>query len=119
MNRAKVLKHKNDTRLKRKRKIRGKISGTPECPRVSIFKSNKHVYAQVIDDVAANTLVASDGAVLKLKANKEDAKILAKDLADKMKAKNIETVLFDRNGYLYHGVVATFADALRENGIKL
>jgi large subunit ribosomal protein L18 len=119
MNRAKVLKHKNAARIKRKTKIRGKISGTAECPRVSIFKSNKYVYAQVIDDVAANTLAAADGAVLKLRANKEDAKKLAKDLADKMKAKNIETAVFDRNGYLYHGVIASFADALRENGIKL
>ncbi|CZE46093.1 50S ribosomal protein L18 [Campylobacter geochelonis] len=116
---ANVYKRKISLRIKRKRRIRAKISGCATCPRVSIFKSNRTVYAQVINDVNSTTLCASDGKVLSLKANKEGAKALAKDLAAKLKDKGIEQVVFDRNGYVYHGVVASFADALRENGIKL
>jgi large subunit ribosomal protein L18 len=114
-----VLKRKLALRKKRKLRVRGKISGTSECPRISIFKSNRTVYAQAIEDVTCTTLAAADGHKLGLKANKEGAKALAKVLADALKAKGIERAKFDRNGYLYHGVVATFADALRENGITL
>lgn len=116
---TKILKAKLALRLKRKKRIRAKISGTAECLRVSIFKSNRTLYVQAINDDSATTLVASDGHKLGLKANKEGAKALAKDFADKLKAKGITKAVFDRNGYLYHGVVAAFADALRENGIKL
>ena len=114
-----VLKRKLALRQKRKLRVRGKISGTPECPRISIFKSNRTVYAQAIEDVASTTLAAADGHKLGLKANKEGAKVLGKSIADALKAKGIEKAKFDRNGYLYHGVVAAFADALRENGIAL
>jgi len=114
-----IQKRKNRVRLKRKARVRGKISGTSTHPRVSIFRSNKHVYAQAIDDVAGVTLASADGRAMGLKANREDAKKVANALADALKAKNIESVVFDRNGYLYHGVVASFADALREAGIKL
>ncbi len=113
-----IQKRKNKLRIQRKRRVRGKISGTESLPRVSIFKSNKHVYAQAIDDVAGVTLAAADGRKMGLKSNVEDAKKVAVAMADALKAKNIETVVFDRNGYLYHGVVAAFADALREAGIK-
>lgn len=116
---AKVLKRKLALRVKRKKRIRAKISGTAECLRISIFKSNRTVYAQAINDVNGTTLVASDGRKLGLKANKEGAKALAKDLASKLSSKGITEAVFDRNGYLYHGVVAAFAEALRENGIKL
>ncbi|BCX80235.1 50S ribosomal protein L18 [Campylobacter sp. 19-13652] len=116
---AKVLKRKLALRVKRKKRIRAKISGTAECLRISIFKSNRTVYAQAINDVAGTTLVASDGRKLGLKANKEGAKALAKDLASKLSSKGVTEAVFDRNGYLYHGVVAAFAEALRENGIKL
>lgn len=119
MDRAKIIKKKIELRDKRKKRIRAKICGTSECPRLSIFKSNKHFYAQAIDDVKAHTLASVDGAKANLKANKEDVKKLAVELANSLKDKNITTVVFDRNGYLYHGVVASFADALRENGIKL
>jgi large subunit ribosomal protein L18 len=119
MSRAKVIAKKVALRAKRKARVRAKISGTPDFPRVSVFKSNKYISAQVIEDINATTLVHSDGASLKFTSNKEGAKALAADLAAKLKEKNIETVKFDRNGYQYHGVVAAFADALRENGIKV
>ena len=114
-----IQKRKNRLRVQRKKRVRAKISGTAELPRVSIFKSNRHVYAQAIDDVAGVTIAAADGRKMGLKANIEDAKKVAVAMADALKAKNIEKIVFDRNGYLYHGVVASFADALREAGIKL
>jgi large subunit ribosomal protein L18 len=119
MSRAKDLAKKNSLRLRRKRRIRGKISGTSELPRLTVFKSNKYFYAQAIDDVAGNTLASVDSRAMKLTVNKENVVQVAAKLAENLKAKNIETVVLDRNGYLYHGVVAAFADALRDNGIKL
>ncbi len=116
---ANVLKRKIALRIKRKKRVRSKITGTQARPRVSIFKSNRTIYAQVINDTIASTICASDGHKLGLKANKADAVKLAADLAQKMKKANIEEAVFDRNGYLYHGVIANFADALRQNGIKL
>lgn len=116
--RESVQRRKNRLKIKRKRRVRGKIVGTSERPRVSVFKSNRHFYAQAIDDSKGHTLAYSDGAKMGLRANKEDVKKVAEDLANKLKALQIETIVFDRNGYLYHGVVASFADALRENGIK-
>jgi large subunit ribosomal protein L18 len=117
--RTKLLKQKNALKARRIRRIRGKISGTAECPRVALFKSNKHLYAQAIDDVAGVTLASVDGKKLGEKANKEAASNVAKAFADNLKAKGIEKVVFDRRGNLYHGVVASFAEALRENGITL
>ena len=114
-----IQKRKNRLRTQRKARVRGKIFGTAELPRLSIYRSNKHVYAQAIDDNAGHTLAAVDGAKLGLRANKEDAKKLAAEMAKALEAKNISQVVFDRNGYLYHGVVAAFADGLREAGIKL
>lgn len=114
-----ILKRKIALRLKRKRRIRAQISGTKDCPRISIFRSNRTVYAQAIDDVANTTICASDGKKLNLKANKDGSVALAKDLATKLKKAKISQAVFDRNGYLYHGVIAAFADGLRENGIKL
>ena len=119
MSRVKDIAKKNALRLKRKRRIRGKISGTAEKPRVSVYKSNKYLYAQAIDDTAGNTLVAISSKSMDLTINKENAVKVAQEFASKLKQKQIETVVFDRNGYLYHGVVKTFADTLRENGIKL
>lgn len=116
---ANVLKRKISLRIKRKRRVRANISGSVTLPRVSIFKSNRTIYVQAIDDVNGATLCASSGKTLGLKANKADAAKLAKDFAEKLKSAKISEVVFDRNGYLYHGVIASFADALRENGIKL
>lgn len=116
---ANVLKKKLALRAKRKRKIRASIFGVATCPRISIFKSNRRVYAQAINDENGTTICVSDGKKLDLKANKEGAKALASDFAKKLNEAGIKEAVFDRNGYLYHGVVAAFADALRENGIKL
>lgn len=118
MIRAKAIKQKQKLRLKRKRKIRGKIFGITVNPRVSIFKSNKYVYAQAIDDSKGITICSSNSKSIG-KMNKEVSAKVGADLADKLKKAKIDTVLFDRNGYKYHGVVASFADALRDNGIKL
>jgi large subunit ribosomal protein L18 len=119
MSRIKDLAKKNALRLRRKRRVRGKISGTESTPRVSIFKSNKYFYAQAIDDVNGKTLAAVDSKVMKISVNKENVVKVAAQFAENLKSKKIETVVFDKNGYLYHGVVAAFADALRDNGIKL
>lgn len=117
--RANILKRKLALRVKRKKRVRADIFGTVERPRVSIFKSNKYVYVQAIDDVNSVTLAAADGAKLGFKANKAGAEKLAKVFAETLKGKEITTVVYDRNGYLYHGVVAAFAEGLRENGITL
>ncbi len=116
---ANVLKRKIALRAKRKKRIRASITGCLDFPRVSIFKSNRTLYVQAIEDIGSTTLCSSSGKVLGIKANKQGAAELAKDFSVKLKEKGIEKVVFDRNGYLYHGVIAAFADALRENGIKL
>jgi len=117
--RPNILKRKLALRVKRKKRVRADISGTIERPRVSIFKSNKYIYVQAIDDVNSVTLAAADGAKLGFKSSKAGAVELAKVFAKTLKAKEITSVVYDRNGYLYHGVVAAFADGLRENGITL
>jgi large subunit ribosomal protein L18 len=113
-----IQKRKNKLRAQRKARVRGKIFGTEELPRLTVYKSNKHFYAQAIDDNAGVTLASADGRKLGLKSNKEDVQKVAAEMAKNLASKNIESVVFDRNGYLYHGVVASFADALREAGIK-
>lgn len=115
----KVIRKKRSLRFKRKLKIRAKIFGSATTPRLSIFRSNKYFYAQAIDDTKGVTLASVDGKKMGLKNNKEDVKKIATALADSLKKAKITEVIFDRNGYLYHGVVASFADSLRENGIKL
>ena len=119
MSREKDLAKKVALRIKRKKRVRGNIFGTAEKPRVSIFKSNKYVSAQAINDVEGVTLAAVSSKAMGLNVNKENAIKVAAQLAENLKAAGIEKVVYDRNGYLYHGVVAAFADALRENGIKL
>lgn len=121
MRRSKALAKRDLRRLKRKRRVRGRISGTADMPRVTIFKSNRYLVIQAIDDVAGNTLAFLNTAHLenKLPSNINGAKEAAKIFAEKLKAADIDAIRFDRNGYKYHGVVAAFADTLRENGIKL
>jgi large subunit ribosomal protein L18 len=114
----KVLERKKALRAKRKKRIRAKISGTTELPRVSFFRSNRYLSAQAIDDVAGNTLVGLHGKSLQLQANSESAKKLGVTFAEKLKEKGIENVVFDRNGYEFHGVVADFANSLRDSGIN-
>jgi len=114
-----IQKRRNRVSAQRKKRARAKIHGTAEHPRLTVYRSNKHFYAQAINDDTASTLAHADGRKMGLKATREDVKKVAADMADKLKAAKIDTVVFDRNGYLYHGVVASFADALRESGIKL
>ena len=110
---------KNKLRLKRHKRIRGKISGTAERPRLSVFRSNKNIYAQLIDDVAGVTLASASTLDENVSdATKvEQAAAVGKAIAEAAKAKNISTVVFDRSGYLYHGRVQALADAARENGL--
>ena len=111
---------KNRLRLKRHRRIRSKISGTAERPRLSIFRSNKNIYAQLIDDVAGVTLASAstlDKSVETAPKTEQAAKVGAL-IAERAKAANIEVVVFDRGGYLYHGRVQALAEAAREAGLK-
>ena len=112
---------KNAQRIKRHVRVRGKISGTPERPRLNVFRSNANIYAQIIDDVNGVTLVAAntlekgfEGAT----GNAEAAKKVGVVLAERAKAKGIEEVVFDRGGYVYHGRVAALAEGAREAGLK-
>ena len=114
-----VLEQKKKLRTKRKLRVRGTIFGVASKPRVSIFRSNRYLYAQAIDDQKGVTLASVDGKKLGVGNNKENAKEVAKKFAENLKKAGISEVIFDRNGYIYHGVVASFADALRENGITL
>ena len=109
-------------RTRRHARVRTKISGTPECPRLSVFKSNSAVYAQIIDDETRTTLVSASSLEKNLKiengSNVEAAKIVGKAVAEKAKAAKITKVVFDRGGYLYHGRVKALAEAARENGLE-
>ena len=108
-------------RFKLKMRIRKKVSGTSERPRLTVFRSNKEIYAQLIDDVKGITLVSAS-TVEKTFENKgtktEKAIVIGKNIAERAKAMGIESVVFDRNGYLYHGRVKSLADSARENGLK-
>ena len=112
---------KREARIRRHARVRKTISGTPEMPRLNVFRSNKAIYAQVIDDVAGTTLVSSSSLELKIKngGNIEAAKAVGKDVAEKCKKAKINKVVFDRGGYLYHGRVAALADAAREAGLEI
>lgn len=108
-------------RAKIKRSIRKKISGTTQVPRLSVFRSNKQIYAQLIDDTKGVTLVAASSYKNKAaeKVNKtEQAVVVGKEIADKAIKAGVESVVFDRNGYLYHGRVKALADSAREGGLK-
>ena len=115
---AKVLKSKVANRLKRKRRVRAKISGCASLPRVSVFRSNRYLSVQAIDDASATTLAALNSKSTGHKANKEGAAALGEAFAAKLKEAGLTNIVFDRNGYQYHGVIAAFGDALRANEIK-
>ncbi len=112
------------SRLARKKRIRKHVNGTPECPRLVVFRSTKHMTVQVIDDLAGHTLVAatSDSKEFAKEIEglkkKDVAKKLGNLIAARCKDKGIEAVVFDRNGFLYHGRVAALADGAREGGLK-
>jgi large subunit ribosomal protein L18 len=115
---AKVLKAKVANRLKRKRRVRAKISGSAVLPRVSVFRSNRYISVQAIDDVSATTLAALNSKAIGHRVNKEGATALGEAFAAKLKEAGLSSIVFDRNGYQYHGVIAAFGDALRANEIK-
>ena len=108
-------------RVRRHKRVRRKISGTAECPRLSVFRSNSNLYVQVIDDTKGITLVQAstlDKEVKTKHSNKEAAKEIGTLIAKRAIEKNIKTVVFDRGGYIYHGVVKELADAAREGGLN-
>ena len=108
-------------RVKRHARVRGKISGTPERPRLSVFRSESNIYAQIIDDVAGNTLCAASTVEKDFEGfggNVEAAKKVGSKIAERAKAKGIDVVVFDRGGYIYHGRVQALAESAREGGLK-
>lgn len=113
---------RNAQRIKRHHRIRNKISGTKTCPRLSIYRSDAHIYAQLIDDEAGNTLASAStldkSLGLESTKNMEAAKAVGTAIAEKAKSAGIEEVVFDRSGYKYHGRVKALADAAREAGLK-
>ena len=115
---------RNDKRLKRHKRIRMDVSGTPEKPRLCVFRSSKNISAQIIDDVNGNTLVSASTIDKELKGdiknggNKEAAKTVGEAVAKRALEKGIKEVCFDRGGYLYHGRVKELADGAREAGLK-
>ena len=115
-------RNKAELRQKKHERLRNRFSGTPERPRLYVFRSDKHMYAQIIDDVAGNTLCAASTldkyANLENTSNIEAAQYVGKAIAEKALAKGIKQVVFDRGGFLYHGKVQALADAAREAGLE-
>ncbi|MGM9948435.1 50S ribosomal protein L18 [Floccifex sp.] len=111
---------RNETRLRRHARVRTKISGTPECPRLNVFRSNAHIHVQIIDDVNGVTLVSASSVEMKLEngGNKEAARLVGAEIAKRALEKNIKHVVFDRGGYVYTGRVQALADAAREAGLE-
>lgn len=114
----KNLAPKQINRVKKKLRVRKKVEGTTERPRLSLYRSTRNFYAQVIDDVTGKTLVSASTFKSDKGANVEAAKALGAEIAQKAVKSNIVSVVFDRNGYLYHGKVKAFAEAAREAGLK-
>ena len=114
-------KNKNDRLITRKKRVRAKISGTPQRPRLSVYKSNANIYAQLIDDVNGVTLASANSLqseVAECHSNVETAKKVGEAIGKRALEAGIEEVVFDRNGYLYHGKVKALAEAAREAGLK-
>lgn len=111
--------NRKEIRAKKHRRIRNKISGTAEFPRLCVFRSLRHIHAQIIDDTAGHTLVAASSLELEDKGNnKEVAAKVGKLIAEKAKKAGITSVVFDRSGYIYHGKVQALADGAREGGLE-
>ena len=114
-------KDSNEARLKRHKRVRAKISGTAERPRLCVYRSNANISAQIIDDVAGVTLVSAstlEKSFEGLGSNKAAARVVGKTIAERAVAKGITEVVFDRGGYLYHGRVSELAEGAREGGLK-
>ena len=112
---------KNKGRIRRHKRVRSKITGTAECPRLNVFRSSQHIYAQVIDDVKGVTLAAASSTEKGFEGfggNVEAAKKVGQMIAEKAKAAGITDVVFDRGGYVYHGRVAALAEGAREGGLN-
>lgn len=111
---------RNDVRQKRHARVRVKVAGTSECPRLNVFRSNKHLFVQVIDDTKGETLVSASTLELKLEGgnNIDAAAAVGKEIARKAQEKDIKNVVFDRGGYLYHGRIKALAEAAREAGLE-
>ena len=114
---------KADRRQRIKYRIRKRLSGSGERPRMTVFRSNRQIYVQLVDDMTGETLASASSKEKEIAVQKvskiEQAKLVGKRIAEKAKEKGISTVVFDRNGYLYHGRVKNLADAARESGLKL
>jgi large subunit ribosomal protein L18 len=117
-------KDRRSARTKVRARVRGKIHGTPECPRLAVFRSLKHIYAQAIDDATGRTLASASSLDPEVKGNAsasgnvEAAKAVGTTIAERLKSAGVETVVFDRGGFRYHGRVKALADAAREGGLK-
>ena len=109
---------KVERRIKIKFRIRKNVNGTAERPRLSVFRSNKQIYAQVINDLTGTTLASSSSLGLEKRPKQEQATKVGELIAEKAKAAGVESVVFDRNGYLYHGRVKQLADGARNGGLK-
>ena len=121
---ADKAKQRHHSRLRRHRRVRKKVSGTPERPRLAVHRSNKHITAQVIDDTAGHTLASASTVESSMVSgggtgNVEAAKAVGTAIAERAKAAGVSAVIFDRGGYQYHGRVAAVADAAREAGLEL
>ena len=109
------------SRLKSKLRVRKKVNGTAERPRLNVYRSSKHMYAQLVDDVTGNTLAEASTKSMKMTSksgNVEAAKAVGAEIAKKAQSKNIENAVFDRNGFLYHGRIKALAESAREAGLK-
>jgi len=111
--------NKIERRLRRKKGIRKKIYGTAKKPRVTVFKSNRYIYAQAIDDDKSHTICASSNLNLKVKKTIEGAGKVGEDLGKKLIKLKVEKAVFDRNGYVYHGLIKALADGIRKTGVKM
>ncbi len=112
---------RNAQRLKRHTRVRGKISGTPERPRLAVYRSNAHISCQIIDDINGVTLASANSYEASFEgigSNKEAARKVGNMIAERALAKGITTVVFDRGGYIYHGRVSELAEGAREGGLK-
>ena len=119
-----AMKTKEEARLKRKERIRKRVLGTPERPRLAVYRSLNHIYAQAIDDVSGKTILSASSMDPEVKGkspktgNKEAAKLVGDLVARKCKEKGIDKIVFDRSGYIYHGRIKALADAARAGGLK-
>lgn len=119
-------RERENNRLRRKRRIRKKIIGTPRRPRLSVYKSNKHTYAQIIDDYAGHTIVSASTVDSELSEELDDemtkteqARKVGEAVAERAQEAGVDTVVFDRNGFIYHGRLAAVADGARDGGLEL